>query len=210
MTEKRIAVFASGEGTNARRLMELSRRGELAGGRVALLVSDKPGCGAVASARESGVPVFAFSVRDAGGMAAWERRAADALREEGVGLLVLAGFMRIVGPTLLSLYEGRIINVHPSLLPEFKGLDAVGQALSAGVGETGVTVHWVDANLDSGPILLQRRVPILPGDSRESLLARIHAAEHEALPEAVRLLCSARDSAQDVGLRDFRPFPEGP
>lgn len=205
MTETRIAVFASGEGTNAGRLMELSRAGDLAGGRVVLLVSDKPGCGAVARAREAGVPVFALGVRDAGGMAAWEGRAAEVLRKEGAGLLVLAGFMRIVGPTLLSLYEGRIVNVHPSLLPEFKGLDAIGQALSAGAAETGATVHLVDANLDAGPILLQRRVPILPGDSRESLLARVHAAEHEVLPEAVRLLCSGRSAP----LRDSRPFPSG-
>lgn len=195
MRETRIAVFASGEGTNAARLIELGQRNELGGGKVVLMVSDKPDCGAVRRSREAGIPAFAARVRVMGGRDGWESAAAAALRERRVDLVVLAGFMRMVGSVLLCDYGDRMINVHPSLLPAFRGLDAVGQALHAGVPETGVTVHRVTAELDAGPILGQTRVPIRAADTRDSLLARVHEAEHELLPAVIRAWCEGRVNA---------------
>ena len=185
-----VAVFASGAGSNFRRLCEAAAAGELGAGRVALLVSDRPACGAVEQARRLGVPAFARTHRADGGRAAWEAAALERLRESRIELVVLAGYMRLVGETLLSAYGGRIINIHPSLLPHFPGLNAVGQALAAGAAETGVTVHFVDEGMDTGPVIAQAAVPVRADDTEESLLARVHAAEHRLLPAVVRDLCA--------------------
>ncbi len=198
--EVRIAVFASGAGTNFRRLCEAAQAGELSGGRIALLVSDQPGSGAVAYARESGYAVFTMTHREAGGRAAWEELALGALRAAGVDLVVLAGYMRLVGAGLLEPYAGRMINVHPSLLPQFPGLHAVRQALAAGVATTGVTVHQVDAGLDSGSVIVQESLPILAGDTEETLLRRLHAVEHRLLPQVVRSLCERVYGRKGVGM----------
>ena len=186
----RIAVFASGAGSNFRRLRECGEIGLLGSGRVALLVSDKPTCAAVAYAHATGVPTVAVTHKEAGGKDAWERLMAAALQEHRVSLVVLAGYMRILGPTLIEAYAGRMINLHPSLLPQFEGLNAIDQALDAGVSETGVTVHYVDAGLDTGPVIAQERVPIYPSDTHDELAGRIHLAEHDLLPRVVRELCA--------------------
>ena len=115
-----------------------------------------------------------------------EERIVRLLKEAGAELVVLAGYMRMVKEPLLEAFPGKIINIHPSLLPAFPGLEAWTQALAAGVAETGCTVHYVDGGMDSGPIIAQRRVPVLPGDTPESLHARIQVAEHEVYPEVVR------------------------
>lgn len=187
--EVRIAVLASGQGSNFRRLAAASRDGELAGGRVALLVSDQPSCGAVAHARALGLPVFARRHKASGGRDGWENAVLAELAAHRIDLIVLAGYMRIVGPALLAAYGGRTVNVHPSLLPHFPGLHAVRQALLAGVPETGVTVHYIDEGIDTGPVIAQARVPVLPGDTEEALLERVHAAEHALLPVVVRDIC---------------------
>lgn len=189
MDKVSIAVFASGTGSNARHLIELERANALHPAHVAVLVSDQPQCQAVAFARLANIPVWAKKHKEAGGKEAFERAVVSFLQEHDVRLVVLAGYMRLVGSVLLDAYEGRIINLHPSLLPTFKGLDAIGQALDAGIQQTGVTVHYVTAGLDDGPVIAQTPVAIKPTDTKETLSARIHEAEHELLPEVVRTVC---------------------
>lgn len=185
---RRIAVFASGAGSNFRNLLAAQARGDIGQWQIVCLVSDKPNCGAVAHAQAQGLPVWAHGQKAYGGKDAWESGVTAFLVSHHVDLLVLAGFMRLVGQTLLTAFEGRMINVHPSLLPAFPGLDAPAQALAAGVHETGVTVHKVDAGLDTGPIIAQMHVAIEPGDTLEMLVARLHRAEHELLPRVLREL----------------------
>jgi phosphoribosylglycinamide formyltransferase-1 len=179
-----FAVFASGSGTNLQRFIEETRRGRFPA-ELALVVSDRPGSRSVERARQAGIPIFAFDPKDYPEKAAYEREALRELRARGVGWIILAGYMRIIGPTLLEPYRDRILNVHPSLLPRFPGKDAIGQALRAGADVTGVTVHLVDEGIDTGPILAQRSVAIDPSDTEETLAERIHAVEHQLYPEVV-------------------------
>ena len=184
----RLAVFASGAGTNLQRLLDLSGGAALGGAFVALVVSDRPGCLALDRAAAAGVPTCALDPRAYPEKAAYERAVLAALQAARVEWIVLAGYMRIVGPVLLGAYPERIINLHPSLLPEFRGKDAIGQALAAGVRQTGVTVHLVDAGLDTGPIIAQEVVPIAPEDDAATLHARVQRVEHRLLPAVVRAL----------------------
>ena len=153
------------------------------------VVTNRPSCGAAAFARERGVPLGELSQK--GFTSAEERDVAmrDFLRHHGVELVVDAGYDRVHSGAFLEAFEDRIINVHPSLLPEFGGgMDAVAQALASGAKVTGATVHIVTANLDAGPILVQEAVPILRGDTVETLRQRVHEAEHRILPHAIRLM----------------------
>ncbi|MCY0901538.1 MAG: phosphoribosylglycinamide formyltransferase [Firmicutes bacterium] len=186
----RIAVLASGTGSNFRNLVECSRAGGLAGGEVVCLVSDRPDCGAARWADDQGIASWRATHKSLGGRDAWEAQAVGYLREQRIDLIVLAGYMRVVGAALLLPWEGRMINIHPSLLPAFPGLHAPAQALAAGVSETGVTVHFVDSGMDTGPILAQRSVPVFPSDSLTTLTARIHEVEHALLPSVVGQLCA--------------------
>ena len=191
-----FAVFASGSGSNLQRFIEETRAGRFPA-RLALLVSDRPDCYAVTRAREAGVDVFAFDPHAYLEKAAYEREVLRELRARDVEWLVLAGYMRLIGPTLLEPYHWRIVNVHPSLLPRFPGKDAIGQTLRAGVSETGVTVHYVDEGIDTGPIIAQEPVSIRPGDTAETLAERIHAVEHRLYPAVVASLIRA-ESGQDM------------
>jgi phosphoribosylglycinamide formyltransferase 1 len=182
---QRLAVLASGEGSNFEALTVASRRGEL-GGTVELLACDAPGARVLERAACLGVPAvcppvgrFRTRLEDE---AAWR----DLLLARGIGTVLLAGFMRRLHEPLLDAWPGRILNLHPSLLPAFPGLDAIRRALAHGVRVTGCTVHLVDAGLDAGPIVAQRAVEIRDDDTLESLAARIHEAEHRLYPEAVR------------------------
>ena len=181
-----LAVLASGQGTNFEALALAAKRGEL-GGPLALLATDRTDAPALDRARRLGVEAL---VLPAGSR--WRSRLADegpwidALRERGVDTVLLAGFMRRLHAPFLSAFEGRILNIHPSLLPAFPGLDAVRQAWDHGVRLTGCTVHLVDEALDAGPIVAQAAVEIGESDSLESVEARIHEAEHRLYPEAVR------------------------
>ena len=179
-----FAVFASGEGSNLQRFIDLTRVGGYPG-RLALVVSDHLECRGVARAREAGVAVCALNPRSFPDKAAYERDVLRVLEVHGVTWLVLAGYMRLLGPTLLAPYRGRIVNVHPSLLPEFPGKDAIGQALRVGAAVTGITVHSVDEGIDTGPPIAQARVPVLAGDTAETLAARIHVVEHALYPAVV-------------------------
>jgi phosphoribosylglycinamide formyltransferase-1 len=176
-----FAVFASGHGSNLKRFIEETRApGDEA--RLALVVSDRPGCRAVALARQAGIPIFAFDPRAYPDKNAFEREILRELRGRQVQWIVLAGYMRLIGPTLLEPFRERIFNVHPSLLPDFPGKDAIGQALRAGARVTGVTVHHVDEGMDTGPSIAQARVLIYADDSLETLSMRIHAVEHRLYP----------------------------
>jgi phosphoribosylglycinamide formyltransferase 1 len=182
----RVAVLASGAGSNMVALAEAIEQGRVAAEIVAVL-SDVPDAPVLARAQSLGIPARAVAF-DRADRAAWETRLGDAVMEAGAEVVVLAGFMRILSGAFLSRWPDRVVNVHPSLLPAFRGADAVGDALAAGVRVTGVTVHLVDELVDHGPILLQEAVSLLPGDDRGALLERLHEVEHRLLPLAVDLL----------------------
>ena len=180
----RLAVFASGNGSNFQAIADAIREGRL-DARIELLVCDRPKAPVVERAAKAGVPSFVFRPKDYRSREAYESEIVGRLREHQVDLVVLAGYMRLVTPVLLEPYEGRIVNIHPSLLPAFPGLDAIGQALAHGVKVTGVTVHFVDGGMDTGPIIAQRAVEVADDDTPETLAAKIHAVEHELYPQVV-------------------------
>ena len=148
----KIAVFASGTGSNFAAVVEAVKDGRLKNIEVALLVCDRPGALVIKRAEQESIPVFSFNPKEFIDKAAYEQRILDKLQECGAEFIVLAGYMRLIGTTLLQSYSGRMINLHPSLLPAFTGKDAVGQALEYGVKITGITVHFVDAGMDTGSI----------------------------------------------------------
>ena len=175
-----IGVLASGEGTNLQALID-------GGLPICAVASNRPGVPALARARAAGIPAAVFELGN--DRAARDLAMADWLVEHGVGLVVLAGYMQLLTPAFLARFPDRIVNVHPSLLPDFPGLAAIEQAVAAGVRTTGVTVHLVDEGVDTGPVLRQEPVPVQPVDT---LVQRIHSVEHRLLPEVVRELCAAR------------------
>jgi phosphoribosylaminoimidazolecarboxamide formyltransferase/IMP cyclohydrolase len=175
----RIAVGVSGTGSNLRALADAAARGEL-GGEIVLVFADRP-CAGLEWAAEAGIETVLVPGGD-------DAVLAETLAAVALDVVVLAGYLRLVGPRVLAGFGGRILNVHPALLPAFPGLHSVRDALAAGVAVTGVTVHLVDATLDGGPIVAQEAVPVLPGDTEDTLLARIHPVEHRLLPQAVAAL----------------------
>jgi phosphoribosylglycinamide formyltransferase-1 len=186
-----FAVMASGAGTNAQALFDAVRDGRICA-PLACLVCDRPGAPVVERARAAGVEVLEFAPAATSNRSAYELELVAQLRARGVAWVVLAGYMRICGDIFLTTYGGRTINVHPSLLPAFPGRDAIGDALAAGVNQTGVTVHFIDEGVDTGPVIAQRAVAIRPGDTRDSLAARVHAVEHELLPAVTANLVARR------------------
>jgi phosphoribosylglycinamide formyltransferase 1 len=184
----RLCVLASGAGTNLQAIMDRLHGRE--GIEVAGVASNNPGARALERAAEAGIETAVFPREDHpdretrdGALGVW-------LEERGADLVVLAGYMELLTPGLVERFRDRIVNVHPALLPAFPGLDAVGQALAHGVRVTGVTVHFVDEGVDSGPIIMQRAVEILPGEDRGALEERIHAAEHELFPLAIEAIAA--------------------
>jgi phosphoribosylglycinamide formyltransferase 1 len=173
-----IGVLVSGEGTNLQALLD-------AGAPVVAVASNRRGVRALDRADRAGVPTAAFVLDDHPDRAGRDAAMADWLAGHGVRLVVCAGYMHLLTPAFLERFP--VINVHPSLLPAFPGTTPIEDALAAGVAETGVTVHFVDEGIDTGPPILQEAVPVQPGDTSESLRDRIHAVEHRLLPEAVRL-----------------------
>jgi len=185
-------VLVSGEGSNLQALVASCDRGELPG-EVVAVGSDRD-CGGVAWTSARGIATFVVPFRSP--RAQWSSALLKRVRRHDPDLVVSAGFMRILSPEFVDAYEGRLINLHPSLLPSFPGPHAVRDALAAGVNVTGTTVHFVDHGVDSGPVILQRAVPIEPGDTEETLHARIKGAEHELLPEACRQVLFSQNPAQ--------------
>jgi phosphoribosylglycinamide formyltransferase-1 len=184
-----VGVLVSGTGTNLGALLDAEARGALAPAQVAIVIANNPNAPALARATAAGKPALAIDHRGLSRQA-FEDLLIAALAH--VELVVLAGFMRVLTPHFLSRFPGRVINTHPSLLPAFPGLDAPGQAISAGVRESGVTIHIVDPTVDGGPILAQVRVPVEPGDTPATLHARIQAEEHRLLPRIVREIASGQ------------------
>jgi phosphoribosylglycinamide formyltransferase-1 len=188
----RLAVLASGGGTNLQAILgKLHGRDGI---EVVGVASDKPDAKALERAQGAGVATAVFPASGYDGREARDRAIGDWLQEREVELVVLAGYMQLLSPAFITRFENRIINVHPALLPSFPGLDAVGQALAHGVKITGVTVHFVDAGVDTGPIILQRAVPVPDDRQWQTLEDAIHAVEHELLPEAIRLIAAGRVS----------------
>ena len=186
----KIAVFASGYGSNFEAIANAALVGEIPA-EVALLVCDKAEARAIEVARDKGVPAFVFSAKDYATKADYEREIVERCREAGVELICLAGYMKIVGEELLSAYEGRIINIHPSLLPSFKGARAIEQAMEYGVKIFGASIHYVDASLDGGRIIAQRAVEY-DGNSIEEVTAKIHAIEHELYIQTIKKLLNTK------------------
>ena len=188
----RVAVLASGNGSNLQALLDRIRSGHVQA-KVVLVASDKPEALALERARKAKVPaIVALPPEPGEKRAGYDARMLDLLRAERPDLVVLAGYMRIVGKPILDAFPGRIVNVHPALLPAFKGLKAVQQAIDAGVAEAGCTTHLVTADLDGGPILLQAALLVRPGETEERLSARILKLEHLLLPRTVQLFAEGR------------------
>lgn len=185
-----FAILASGTGSNALALHAAVRDGRI-DAPLACIVSDVPTAPVVVRARAAGAMVVVVDRAAHPDRDTYEHALVGELLDRGVQLVVLAGYMRICGPTFLDAYEGRAINLHPSLLPAFPGRDAIGDALAAGARRTGVTVHVIDSGVDTGPIICQSIVEIRPDDTRDSLARRIHAVEHRVLPEVVAQLVHA-------------------
>ena len=195
----RIVVLASGSGTNLQAILD-----ELHGGgvvEVAGVGSDKPDAPALERARGTGVQTATFPRAEYEGREERDRAMGDWIEGLGADLVVLAGYMQLLSAPFVLRFRNRIVNVHPALLPSFPGLDAVGQALEAGVPVTGVTVHFVDEGVDTGPIILQEEVAIPESGDRVELEAAIHAREHALLPRAIRLLAQGRVRVDDADPR---------
>ncbi|WP_404980679.1 phosphoribosylglycinamide formyltransferase [Carboxydichorda subterranea] len=187
----RLGVLASGRGTNLQAILDACVNREVPA-RVVLVISDKPQAQALERARAAGVLAEYHDPRIHPGRASYDRHLADRLEEAGVELVCLAGFMRILGSAFVERFRHRILNIHPSLLPAFPGKDAQRQALEHGVKVSGCTVHLVDEGVDTGPIVLQAAVPVLEGDTEESLAERILQHEHRLYVEAIRLYAAGR------------------
>jgi len=186
-----LAIFGSGSGSNYQAIAEAIASGRL-DARIACVISDVKEAYILERARKLGHPAIyldcaPFKTKLDGEA---EQRAIDFIQQHGGDFIVLAGFMRIIKPGLLNAFAGRIINIHPSLLPNFPGLEAGRQAIEAGVKESGCTVHFVDGGIDTGPIIVQRKVPVLSGDTVETLMNRIHAQEHIAYSEALQKIAT--------------------
>lgn len=191
MSMNRIAVFASGNGSNFQALVDAWENGLLVGD-LYLLVCDQPGAKVIERARQARIPVLVIEPKMFSSRESYEKHILERLNELEIEYLVLAGYMRLVGTTLLNAFPNRIINLHPSLLPDFPGMCSIEQALEAGVEKTGVTVHFVDKGMDTGPIILQEAVPIEPLDTLESLSTKIHMLEHQLLLDAVNLVVTGQ------------------
>ncbi len=194
MTGLRVGVLASGAGTNLQAILDqVHGRDEI---EVVAVGSDKPDAGALRRAAAAEIETATFPGSDYPDREARDLAIADWLQAREVELTVLAGYMQLLSAAFIGRLAGRVINVHPALLPSFPGLDAIGQALDHGVQITGVTVHYVDEGVDSGPIILQRPVPVPPDRDREALEAAIHATEHSLLPQAVAMIAAGRVSIE--------------
>ncbi|SDI40893.1 phosphoribosylglycinamide formyltransferase [Alteribacillus bidgolensis] len=189
----KLAVFASGSGSNFQAIADAVQEGRVQA-EIALLVCDKPGAYAEKRAKALGIPVFSFLPKEYSGKVAFEKEIVNRLQQEEIDIIILAGYMRLIGSTLLHAYDKRIFNIHPSLLPAFPGKDAIGQAWQAGVKVTGVTIHMVDEGMDTGPIISQEAISVKATDSLESLTKAIQAVEHRLYPDTIQCLIEKRTS----------------
>jgi phosphoribosylglycinamide formyltransferase-1 len=198
----RVAVLVSGTGTNLQAILD--RVHEHDGVEVVAVASNKPDAMALQRARDAGVQTRVFERSEHRDRAARDVAVADWLERQDVDLVVLAGYMELLSPQFVGRFSGRIINVHPALLPSFPGLDPIGRALEHGVTVTGVTVHFVDEGVDSGPIILQRAIEVPYTRDRSQLEEQIHGVEHELLPEAIRMIAAGAVSVDAANPRLVR------
>jgi phosphoribosylglycinamide formyltransferase-1 len=206
MSDVRVAVLASGGGTNLQALLDHP----VVGPWVVLAVSDRSDAHALERARACGLEAVFLDPAEHGDRAAYDRAMLALLRQRGVDVVALAGYMRVVGPELVRAFEGRMLNVHPALLPAFPGTTSVADALAWGVKVTGVTVHLVDEEIDHGPIVFQEALEVLPGDDWGALEARVHEVEHRLLPAAVRALAEGRIAVDGRRVRVLEEVGGGP
>ena len=197
---KRLALFGSGRGSNGEAIYKVIEAGHI-NGEIVLIISDRSNVGIVEKGCAWHIPVYIVDPANYGTEAAWTQAMLDLLQEYEVEGILLAGYMRILPPTFVQAYRGNILNIHPSLLPAFTGLQAQKQALLKGVKYTGCTVHFVDEGMDTGPIIAQAVVPVYEDDTVDTLSTRILHEEHRIYPEAVRLFCE--DALEIVEFRVF-------
>lgn len=191
MNKTVLGVLVSGRGSNLQAIIKAIISGEL-NARIGVVISDKPEAKALEHARKCDIPAICIDRKNYTTRNDFETAIADQLAAYGVELVVLAGFMRILGSHFIQKFAGRIMNIHPALLPSFPGLDAQKQAVEYGVRISGCTVHFVDEGMDSGPIILQEAVPVMSEDTAETLAARILTVEHKLYPRAINLYCQGR------------------
>lgn len=189
--KKRLAIFVSGSGTNMENLARRVQSGEL-DCEIALIVCDNPNAFALKRASQFQLEAFVIERKNFKSKTEFDTAIDKKLAEKKIHAIALAGFMRILGPEFVRKWKGRILNVHPSLLPKYPGARSIQDAFEAKEKETGVTIHFVDEGVDSGPIILQRTVPIKPTDTLATLEERVHAAEYELYPEAIQLFLSGK------------------
>ena len=202
-----IAVLASGKGTNLAAIMKSIERGRLEA-RVTLVLSNKPDAPVLDIARAGNIPVWARDHREYASREAFDADMLAAIAGAGADTIALAGYMRMLSPSFIKAHEGRILNIHPAILPSFPGVSGYADAVEYGVRITGCTVHFVTERMDSGPVIIQAAVPVGPNDTPENTIARIHALEHRIYPQALQWLARGRLSVEGrrVRLRAAR-FP---
>jgi phosphoribosylglycinamide formyltransferase-1 len=208
VARKRIAVLISGRGSNLQSLLDAAADDGYPG-EIVIVVSNRADALGLERARRAGVCALVIDHRRFGkaedGRRAFENALTRALEDARADLVCLAGFMRILSPDFVARWSGRLVNIHPSLLPAFKGLDAHARMIAAGVKIAGCTVHFVSTEMDAGPIIGQAATPVLPGDDAEKLAARILAEEHKLYPACVRLVCDGRARLAATGIVEFDP-----
>ena len=192
---RRIGVLVSGRGSNLQALIDAESRGELLG-QIAVVISNKSQAFAIERARQVGIPTIVITKSEFPDREEFDEQVAEVLRCYKIDLVVLAGYMRVLTKKFIDEFQGRVINVHPSLLPAFKGVKAQWQAIDHGVRVSGCTTHFVTLEMDSGPIIMQKAVPILPDDTGEALANRILPVEHRILVKSVRLFCEGKLSIE--------------
>ncbi len=195
-----IAVFASGRGTNFSAIVKAVKSGKIKA-NMSLLVCDNPKAGVIGRAKRAVVKIALVKREDFPSKKDFEGKIIAHLEENKIDLIALAGFMRLLSPEFVNKYRGKILNIHPALLPSFKGEQAIKDAFDYGAKVTGVTVHFVDEVMDHGPIILQRQVLIEPTDTLESLESKIHKAEHRLYPQAIALFVEGKSKAQERRVR---------
>lgn len=218
MRRRRAAILISGRGSNMVALLQAAAGDPDYPVEFALVLSNKPEAGGLTLAREAGIPTVAVDQRQyRGDRVGHEHAIAAALDAAGIEIVCLAGYMRLLSPWFVERYAGRMLNIHPSLLPAFPGLDTHARALAAGVKLHGCTVHLVTATMDEGPILAQAAVPVLPDDTEDGLAERVLAQEHRIYPMALALFAAGnltaagtRGTAPDAGTALINPLPEPP
>lgn len=191
MSKQKLGILCSGRGTDLQSIMDAIGRGEVQA-EIAVVLADKPDAFALKRAEKAGIPAVCVNRREYDGRGSFEQALIDELEKAGVTLVVLAGFMRILTPLFVRHFAGRIMNIHPALLPSFPGAHAHRDVLAYGVKVSGCTVHFVDEGTDSGPIILQAAVPVLDDDTEETLGARVLEQEHIIYPKAIQLYCEGK------------------